>query len=181
MREQEFNRFLRACLARDVSARSDAPQLDPGVRSTRALLEDVLTDAPGDAGDWILRAWRVAALTHARRAEQLALAVGWLEPTAVGDWGHRLIHEAVEHIDRDVRAAGLRALDRWRDPAAVAILRGPCLEADAVLSAALHEARDEHDPRSVPASHERAPLARQRRRAWEVRQRRRRGDGERTP
>lgn len=84
-------------------------------------------------------------------------------------WGPSVVREATEHGDRAVKAAGLRALARWRDADAVSILRGTSLEADPKLSGALHEARDEHDPTSIPAAHERAPLQRQRWRQWQTR------------
>lgn len=174
MHENEFHRLLPACLARG-SPSGCAPQLDLGVLAARDLLEEALAAAPGRAGEWILRAWRRASLVDLQRAERLVLAVGWLEPREVQGWGHLLAHEAGAHVAHAVKAAGLRALIRWRDPTATAIVRGGCFEADPSLSTALHEARDELDPASVPGRHERSPIARARRREWDRRQARRRG------
>lgn len=150
MRENEFHRLLPACFARGcLRPLEGVPQLDPGVVAVHDLLLEALAGAPGSAGDWVLAAWRRPL--DPDRAERLVLAAGWLDVRAATGWGHRLAREALAHAHPRVRAAAARALRRWADPAAAAILRTAIAEATPALAAELRAARAELDPRGVPS------------------------------
>jgi hypothetical protein len=169
----EFRRHLAASFARRDAAGSahGASQLGVDVVPVRDLLLEALADAPAQAGEWILEAWRRWSVDpdHPDRAERLVLALGWLEARTVAGWGHRLAQEALAHVRPCVRAAAVRALWRWADPRSVAILRTAIAEANPALAAELHAARDELDPSAVPSFLEWSDGATASRRAWDGR------------
>lgn len=117
--ERRYIRFRTKLIATLL----DEPIEDGVTHSAEGLIDEALRADPSDCQNWLSQVLVEQYPTRPSLCASIVRCIGRLDHNRVRGWGMRVIDDALQNRDAEVRDAAICALEAWGGPAALDMLR----------------------------------------------------------
>ncbi len=117
--DQQYIRFRSKLIA----ALLDEPIEDGVTHPAEGLIDEALRVDPSDCQNWLSQVLVEHYPTRPSLCASIVRCIGRLNYDRIRGWGMRVIDDALQNRDAEVREATIRALEAWGGPAALKMLR----------------------------------------------------------